>query len=57
MLCKRCMTVMKSGTSYEQKQGQGKPSHRRYYECVKCHDRVYSNAPNFQEMIEKDREN
>lgn len=56
MLCKRCMTVMESGTSYEQKKGQGKPSHRRYFECGKCHDRVYTNTPNFQEMLERVKE-
>lgn len=54
MLCKRCMTVMKIGTSYEQKKGQNKPSHRRYFECSKCHDRVYTNAPNFQEILVKE---
>lgn len=51
MLCKRCMTVMGIGTSYEQKGRQDKPSHRRYYECKTCHDRVYTNAPNFQEIL------
>ena len=45
------MTVMGTGTSYEQKGGQDKPSHRRYYECKICHDRVYTNAPNFQEIL------
>lgn len=56
MLCNRCMVVMESGTSYEQKKGQGKPSHRRYFECGKCHDRVYANTPNFQEMLERVKE-
>lgn len=39
---------MVAGTSYE------KASHRRYFECGKCHDRVYTNAINFQEMLEKE---
>ncbi len=47
------MTVMEIGTRYEQNRGQNKPSHRRYFECGKCHDRVYANAPNFQECMNK----
>lgn len=54
MLCKRCMIVMETGTSYEQRKNQNKPSHRRYFECGKCHDRVYTNASNFQEMLLKE---
>ncbi len=53
MLCRRCMTVMEIGTRYEQNRGQNKPSHRRYFECGKCHDRVYTNGPNFQEYMNK----
>lgn len=56
MLCNRCMVVMEPGTSYEHKKGQDKPSHRRYFECGKCHDRVYTNTPNFQEMLERVKE-
>ena len=51
MLCKRCMTVMGSGTIYEQR-GHDRPLHKRYFECKKCHDRVYTNAPNFQEYLD-----
>ncbi len=40
MLCKRCMTVMGTGTSYEQDK-DGKPLARRFHECKKCHDRFY----------------
>jgi len=47
------MIVMGTGTRYEQNRGQNKPSHRRYFECGKCHDRVYINAPNFQETMIK----
>lgn len=56
MLCKRCMTIMEPGTSYEHKKGQDEPSHRRYFECGKCHERVYANISNFQEMLEKVKE-
>ncbi len=47
------MTVMGAGTRYEQKKGQDWPSHSRYFECSKCHDRVYMNVPNFQETMVK----
>lgn len=52
MLCKRCMTVMKTGTTYEQKKDD-KPSIRRFHECKKCHDKVYTKEPNFQEYMSK----
>lgn len=52
MLCKRCMTVMGTGTTYEQRK-DGKSSSRRYYECKKCHDKVYTKEPNFQEYMNK----
>lgn len=53
MLCKRCMTVMETGTTYEQRKNGGKPSARRFYECKKCHDKVYVREPNFQEYMSK----
>lgn len=56
MLCKRCMVVMETGTRYEQKKGQDRPSHRRYFECGKCYDKIYTKAPNFQEMLIKESE-
>ena len=56
MQCKRCMVVMGPGTRYEQQKGRDNPSHRRYFECGKCRERVYVNIPNFQEMLEKVRE-
>lgn len=52
MLCKRCMTVMGTGTTYEQRK-DGKSSARRYYECKKCHDKVYTKEHNFQECMNK----
>lgn len=53
MLCKGCMTVMRTGTTYEQRKNDGKPSARRFYECKKCHDKVYTKEPNFQECMSK----
>lgn len=52
MLCKRCMTVMESGTTYEQYK-DGKYSARRYHECKKCHDKTYTKELNFQECMSK----
>lgn len=52
MLCKKCMTVMKTGTAYEQNKN-GRSSARRYHECKKCHDRVYTKELNFQEYMDK----
>lgn len=53
MVCKKCMEVMKAGTTYEQKKEGGKSSARRYYKCKKCHDKVYTKEPNFQEYMSK----
>lgn len=50
------MTVMGAGTRYEQRKGQEQPSHKRFFECGKCHDRVYTNALNFQEILTKESE-
>lgn len=49
LICKVCNVVMKSGTSYEHKNGQN--SSRRYDECPKCHFVKYNNNPNFQELL------
>lgn len=49
MLCNRCRVVMKSGTTYEQKNGSG--SSKRYDECPKCHDKRYNKVPNFHELL------
>ncbi len=42
MLCKRCMTVMATGTTYEQRR-DGKSSARRFHECKRCHDIIQKN--------------
>lgn len=54
MLCEICMTIMGTGTTYEQKE-DGKSSARRYYECKnkKCRHRIYTKGPNFQECMSK----
>lgn len=49
------MALMKSGTSYKQKK-DGKYSVRRFHECKKCHEKVYTNEPNFQEYMNKAKE-
>ena len=53
MLCRRCMTIMETGTTYEQRKGDDKPSARRFHECKRCRDKVYTNEPNFQECMNK----
>ena len=53
MLCKRCMAVMGTGTTYEQRKGKDKLLARRFHECKKCGDKVYAKEPNFQECINK----
>lgn len=55
MLCKKCMTVMKTGTTYEQNKN-GKYSARRFYKCKRCHDKVYTKEPNFQEYMRNESE-
>lgn len=52
MLRKRCMVVMGTGTTYEQNK-DGKSSARRFYECKKCGDKVYTKESNFQECMIK----
>lgn len=52
MLCKRCMTVMETGTTYEQNKN-GKSSAKRFHKCKKCHEKVYTKEPNFQECMSK----
>lgn len=52
MLCKRCMTVMGTGTTYEHDKNDRSLA-RRFYECKKCHDKVYTKEPNFQECMSK----
>lgn len=47
---------MKTGTRYEQRKGQTRLSHKRYFECRKCHDRVYTNTSNFQELLVKEKD-
>lgn len=52
MLCKKCMSLMRTGTTYEQKMN-GKSLVRRFHECKKCHDKIYTKEPNFQGCMNK----
>lgn len=45
MLCKRCLVIMKSGTTYEQK-NQNNKRYKRFNKCPKCHEKIYNNSPN-----------
>ena len=47
------MTVMKTGTTYEQRKDNGKTLTRRFHECKKCKDRIYTYEPSFQECMNK----
>ncbi len=46
------MTVMETGTTYEQNK-EGKSLAKRFHECKKCHDKVYTKEPNFQKYMSK----
>ena len=50
VLCKKCMIIMKTGITYEQNK-DGRSSARRFYECKKCHDKVYTKESNFQDCM------
>lgn len=52
MLCKNCMIVMSMGTAYEQTKNGGS-SAKRFHECKKCHDKIYTKEPNFQECLNR----
>lgn len=51
MFCNRCRVVMKSGTTYEQR--NGRDSAKRFDECPKCHNKKYNNSLIFQELLTK----
>ena len=55
MLCKNCNVVMSiTGTTYQKKRdrdGRNKSTYKRYNECPKCHDKIYNNSANFQEIL------
>lgn len=54
MLCRRCMVVMKPGTTYEKKdeRNSGNIVHKRFCQCPRCKERIYNNSSNFQEILE-----
>lgn len=51
MLCKRCLSVMRTGTEYHSGENGGEKRYRRFYECKKCRDKIYTKEPNFQEYM------
>lgn len=55
MLCERCMVIMKSGTTYEQKKREREKqiTHKRFCQCPKCKDRFYVDSINFQDYLVK----
>lgn len=53
MLCKTCMTVMKTGTAYHPKKDERDSGYKRFHECKKCGDKIFTNEPNFQEFMNK----
>ena len=53
MICRRCNEIMQLGTRYEHCDKQNKFLRKRYYDCKKCHNRVYVKTSNFQECLEK----
>lgn len=46
------MVTMGTGTTYEQKK-DGKTAARRFHECKKYHNKVYTKELNFQEYMNK----
>lgn len=53
MLCKTCMVVMGTGTTYEKNKDDGKFLAKRFHKCKKCGNKVYTKEPNFQEYMNK----
>jgi len=51
------MAVMKPGTSYEQKKDGNRKGYKRYEECPKCHEKIFNNSPNFQELLVRESKN
>lgn len=47
MLCKTCNIIMRTGISFEQK--KGKNLSKYYFECPKCHNKIYTYNANFQD--------
>lgn len=53
MLCRKCLTVMESGTEYYPKKDDRDKGYRRFRKCKKCHKKIYTKESNFQELIVK----
>ena len=54
MICKDCGIVMESGTEYNPKRNNKDKGYKRYNRCRKCHNIIYNNFPNFQEILAKE---
>lgn len=50
MLCKKCLIVMNTGTTYTMEK-DGKESAKRFCECKRCGDRIYTKESSLQEGI------
>lgn len=53
VLCKKCMTVMETGTEYYPKKDKRDRGYKRFYECKKCNDKIFTKEPNFQEYMNR----
>ena len=42
---------MRTGTEYHSGENGGEKRYRRFYECKKCRDKIYTKEPNFQEYM------
>ena len=51
--CRYCKVEMIPGTTYRRKRNKNDKGCKRFHECPKCKDKVYTNTANFQEMLER----
>lgn len=55
MLCKRCMSVMRTGTVYRPKKNKNDIGCQKYTECLKCkYRKYYKNVQNIQDVLENE---
>ncbi len=53
MWCKKCKIIMGTGTEYHPKKDNRDKGYRRYHECRRCGEKIFTKEPNFQESINK----
>ena len=53
MKCRYCKVEMISGTTYKRKKNKDDKGYKRFRECPKCKDKIYTNTANFQEALTK----